>query len=778
MLNVSFILADDWPTFGHDSARNSWAVSFAPDYDLYSAVGLTDSIALTAGDYVESTPVIKNNVMYVVAGQLDANNIFTTGTLYAFSLATNAKIWSVDFNLSSPKATPTVSDDGLTICHGGGNIFYCRNTLDGTVIWIQPDKLGGSFEFSPVISNGRVWATTRGRPSMIYAFDINNGDILLSKTACTVCGDAMYSPALSGGTLYFSGESISQSSSGAVAALDETAITGSDFKWVYSLPSGMNIRNTPSVHNDKVFIGAENPYGINGKGYLLALSTKDGSLLWKTDLPIIGQHFINSMPSVYANKVIIASRDESNNNHYVFAFNESSGEVLWQSEGIASGIGGPVSIADSKVFVSGADSGKINVFSTLNGKLLWSDTASGDVYSTPSIVNGIVYTGTTSVGGTNVIGLLKSDTTYEGSITLNSGAVTTIDASANSDVIVEITPNSQLLKSVSGNINISEFLQQTDLAVGVSQLNKYVEIKADTAILLAMANATIKIYYTDDELAAASIDESSLKLYSVATNGSLTESKDTGVDKVNNFVYGTTTSFSSYGTAGTVKDYDNDGIADSNDNCVSASNAGQSDSDQEGVGDACDNCPGAANLDQRDTDDDKLGNACDDDDDNDRVPDIDRVTNISDNCRIVANVNQSDVDGDGIGDVCDNCIAIANADQSDTDKDGHGNACDICKTIIGGYADASSNIKDMITAIDNAIMAKGTKNTLTAKLDGAVSALGRDQITNAIRKLDSFSDTIFRLSNQGKLGSGSESNEGAYTDLFRCTDAIKGQLLT
>ena len=76
MLNVSFALADDWPTFGHDAARNSLALSFAPDYDLYSSTGLTESIALAAGDYVESTPVIKNNVMYVVAGQLNKDNIF------------------------------------------------------------------------------------------------------------------------------------------------------------------------------------------------------------------------------------------------------------------------------------------------------------------------------------------------------------------------------------------------------------------------------------------------------------------------------------------------------------------------------------------------------------------------------------------------------------------------------------------------------------------------------------------------------------------------------
>lgn len=776
LLNVSFALADDWSTFGHDAARSSWAVSFAPDYDLYSSAGLTESIALAAGDYVESTPIIKNNVMYVVAGQLNKDNVFATGTLYAFNITTNGRIWSVNFDLNNPKATPTVSSDGATICHGAASTFYCRRTSDGTALWSATDtNAGGSFEFSPLINNNKVWATTRGRPSMIYAFDLAKGDVMLSKTACTICGDAMYSPALSGGTLYFSGESISQASSGAVVALDENA---TDFKWVYPLPEGMNIMNTPSVHNDKVFIGAENPFGISGKGYLLALNAKDGSLLWRADLPVVGQHFIDSMPSVYANKVIIASRDELNTNHYVFAFNESSGELLWQSPNIASGIGGPVSIADSKVVVSGADSGKINVFDTLKGSLLWSYTT-GDVYLSPSIANGVVYSGTTSATGTNTVELLKSDTMYNSTVTLTAGAVTTIDARAEADSIIQFDLTKVLLaKSITVNVTIAEFLQETKTDVGVSQLNKYIDITVDDTLksLITQYNIQIpiKIYYTDDELTAAEIDEASLKLYSVDNaTGALTETAGSGVDKTQNYVYGNATHLSSFGSAGLIKDGDNDGVADFNDNCVSAANSDQADSDQDGVGDACDNCINAANLDQADADKDSTGNACDEDDDNDGFLDN------ADNCKLVANAAQEDGDADGVGDACDNCINVNNPTQADTDEDSHGNECDICKTITGAYYDdPSNNIKDMSAAIDNSVMAKGTKNSLTSKLDGVVSALGRNQITNAVRKLDSFVDEISRLAKQGKLGSSSSSNEGAYFDLLRCADAIKGQILT
>jgi glucosylceramidase len=74
-------------------------------------------------------------------------------------------------------------------------------------------------------------------------------------------------------------------------------------------------------------------------------------------------------------------------------------------------------------------------------------------------------------------------------------------------------------------------------------------------------------------------------------------------------------------------DADNDGVADSADNCPLDRNPGQQDSDGDGTGDACD-----------------LGDA---DSDGDTVPDS------SDNCPAIANPGQEDADGDGVGDACD-----------------------------------------------------------------------------------------------------------------------------
>jgi hypothetical protein len=127
-------------------------------------------------------------------------------------------------------------------------------------------------------------------------------------------------------------------------------------------------------------------------------------------------------------------------------------------------------------------------------------------------------------------------------------------------------------------------------------------------------------------------------------------------------------------------DTDDDGVADSSDNCPKIANADQRDSDHDGVGNACDNCPRTANPNQKDTDGDGVGDVCDncpatpnaDQKDSDR----DGVGDVCDNCKLKANTNQSDSDADGVGSACDNCPSTANPDQADSNHNGVGNACE------------------------------------------------------------------------------------------------------
>jgi hypothetical protein len=109
-------------------------------------------------------------------------------------------------------------------------------------------------------------------------------------------------------------------------------------------------------------------------------------------------------------------------------------------------------------------------------------------------------------------------------------------------------------------------------------------------------------------------------------------------------------------------DIDQDGDANTVDNCPHDSNPTQADFDGDGHGDVCDpdddddtvvdatdNCPWHANTGQEDADLDGTGDACDDD---------------------------VDADGDGIGDYRDICLTVYDPLQTDTDNDGSGDACD------------------------------------------------------------------------------------------------------
>ncbi|MFO0748591.1 MAG: MopE-related protein [Myxococcota bacterium] len=139
-------------------------------------------------------------------------------------------------------------------------------------------------------------------------------------------------------------------------------------------------------------------------------------------------------------------------------------------------------------------------------------------------------------------------------------------------------------------------------------------------------------------------------------------------------------------------DKDDDGVVNSEDNCVDTWNSDQADKDDDGVGDACDVCTSIVDPAQADSDGDGIGDACDNcvdlasDDQGDK--DADGIGDACDVCPDTNDPDQADVDGNGIGDLCqdtdkdlvldtvDNCDNDPNADQIDTDLDGLGDACD------------------------------------------------------------------------------------------------------
>ena len=87
-------------------------------------------------------------------------------------------------------------------------------------------------------------------------------------------------------------------------------------------------------------------------------------------------------------------------------------------------------------------------------------------------------------------------------------------------------------------------------------------------------------------------------------------------------------------------DFDGDGVADRDDNCVSSTNPDQANRDGDAFGDACDHCPDLPTELDHDEDGDGTGDECD-------------------RCPIDPDF-QSDKDGDSVGDPCDRADGVQN----------------------------------------------------------------------------------------------------------------------
>jgi len=158
--------------------------------------------------------------------------------------------------------------------------------------------------------------------------------------------------------------------------------------------------------------------------------------------------------------------------------------------------------------------------------------------------------------------------------------------------------------------------------------------------------------------------------------------------------------------------------------------------------------PGGANADQADRDADGEGDACDADRDGDSISDN------SDNCLIVDNADQADRDADGQGDACDpdldgdsvsngadNCPEAANPDQADWDNDGEGDACDADRV-------AAQQLMALMATVEAMEINRGTKNSLTKKLEAALEAYNSNDAEGACSKLESFAIEVRRQSDK------------------------------
>jgi len=160
-----------------------------------------------------------------------------------------------------------------------------------------------------------------------------------------------------------------------------------------------------------------------------------------------------------------------------------------------------------------------------------------------------------------VCGLIAVENDYSNSTVTTINNATTVDAKSTVNTTLEIKTNASVTNA---SVELVEYPEnpKTAGASGVVELGKYIGISIDSALKNALSSVIIKVYYTDDEVTAAGLTESTLRLYyynETAASWTKYDTPNGGVNTTGNYVWANTTHFSAWGIFGTAPVIDTGG---------------------------------------------------------------------------------------------------------------------------------------------------------------------------------------------------------------------------
>lgn len=411
----------DWPRYLHDlqntSATTDTTISPA------NATKLVKRWSYKTGGIIGSSPTVLSGVVYV--GSWD-------GYEYALNAATGALIWktylgytTVNSYCNPPSgagvsSAPTVLN-GVVYLGGGDSYWYALDAATGNVLWkvFTGDNSASSGYYnwsSPLIYNGYAYigiASFGDCPlvqGQLLKVDLTTHQIVNTFNVVPtgqIGGGIWTTPALDSSTnsIYITTgtESLStQSYAQAFVELDATTLAVKDY---WKLPQAVAVVDSdfgtsPTLFQDATgtpMVGATNK---NGYFYAFKRDHLSSGPVWQAliaiggDCPVpCGESTVSS--ASFGNGALYAAGEDTSINGVGYrgsirAINPTTGAFLWQH-----GTVGPVvgAVAYSNGLIYDTAGSTFEVLDASNGNRLYSYKTGGLLYSSPSVAEGMVYTG-------------------------------------------------------------------------------------------------------------------------------------------------------------------------------------------------------------------------------------------------------------------------------------------------------------------------------------------------------------------------------------------------
>ncbi len=356
-------------------------------YSLFVLEG-THDVTVEAYGYVthEATVTIEAGEVTTLDVELELAEVATlSGTVTGDGVPLEGATVTLP---DTPLDAVTTDEDGafaLEVAHGSYEVRATAHgflpgsayvTIDGdTNVTLDLDAL--------VQDSDPGWAQYQNNPARTgFTEERAAPETFVEQWTTEVAGSVMFSsPVIADGRVFLTTDN------GRLHVLD-----AEDGSSLWSFATGGTLRSTPHVTDDAVYLGG------GDDATLYALDQNDGEVRWTYSTG--DERLTYATPTEVDGTVYVSTGFGPGNGGFVHAVDAQSGEQVWRSEVGPQIFFGPA-VADGAVIAASRDTNRIAAFDADTGEELWSHVHDETFISMPTVTDGVMYIGTSTVDFTS-----------------------------------------------------------------------------------------------------------------------------------------------------------------------------------------------------------------------------------------------------------------------------------------------------------------------------------------------------------------------------------------